>query len=100
MPVMEQRFDLRHRPRRRARRIAVQAVQRLDAKVAVDQHQPLGVADHHHRYLLPDLGDRSDQSPPSLTVVDSEIAVTKLKLMEIDVHADTLPALPKALHLI
>jgi hypothetical protein len=64
------------------REAARQPVQRLDPQVAVDQHQPIGVADHHHRHLLPDLGDRADQPPALLAVVDPQIAVPEVRLRE------------------
>ncbi len=97
--VVNQRFDLGERPRRRGRRVAMKLSQRLDAQVAVDQHEPLGVADHDHGHLLPDLGDRSDQSATLIAVVDPQVAVPELELVQIDVHAGTVPALPKSLHL-
>jgi hypothetical protein len=51
-----QRLDLTDRPRRRDRRVALQPVQRLDPQVAVDQHQPIGVADVSVRSNAPIAG--------------------------------------------
>jgi hypothetical protein len=78
----------------------MQPAQRLDPQVAVDQHQPIGVADHDHRHLLPDLGHRSDQPPALLAVVDPQIAVPELELVQVHLHAVTLPALRRHLHLV
>src|SRR4051794_22996374 len=97
MAMVHQRFDLRDRPRRRDRRVAMKSMQCFDPQVAVDQHKPIGVVDHHHRYLLPDLGDRADQLPAPLAVVDPQIAMSELELVQIHVHAVTLPALARDL---
>lgn len=97
---VHQRLDLRDRPRRRDRGVTMESTQRLDPQVAVDQHQPIGVADHHDRYLLPDLGHRSDQPPALLTVVNPQIAVPKLELVQVHLHAVTLPRLRRHLHLV
>ena len=78
----------------------MQPSQRLDPQVAVDQHQPIGLADHHHRHRLADLGHRSDQPPPLIVVVDPQIAVPELELMQVHLHAVTLPALRRHLHLV
>jgi hypothetical protein len=74
--------------------------QRFDAQVAVDQHEPLGVADHDHGHLLPDLRDRADQPASLIAVVDPQVAVPELELVQIDDHAATVPVLPKSLHLV
>jgi len=65
----------------------MQPAQRLDPQVAVDQHESLGVTDHHHRHLLPDLGHRADQPPSSFAVVDPQIAVPELELVQVHLHA-------------
>lgn len=92
--MMEQRLDLGERPRRRNHRVTAEPLQRLDAQVAVDQHEPVRVVDHDHRHLLPDLSDRADQPPPLLGIVDPKIAMTELELVEVDVHAPTLNPRP------
>jgi hypothetical protein len=55
--VVKQRLDLGQRPRRRHGRVGMQPTQGFDAQVAIDQHEPLGAANHDRRHLLPDLGD-------------------------------------------
>ena len=70
----------------------MQPAQRLDPQVAVDQRQPIGVADHDHRHLLPDLGHRSDQPPALLAVVDPQIAVPELELVQVQVVLHRLVA--------
>jgi len=78
----------------------MEPMQRFDPQVAVDQHEPIGVVDHHHRHLLPDLGDRADQSSALLAVVDPQIAMSELELVQVHFHAVTLPSLASDLHLV
>ncbi len=85
-----QRLELADRPRRCERGVAMEPTQRLDAQVSVDQHEPIGVADHYHRHLLPDLGHRADQPPALLAVVNPQVAVPELELVEIHFHAVNL----------
>lgn len=99
MVVVQQRLRLGHRPRRRERGVATDPSQRLDAQVAVDQHQVLVVVHDHHRHLLPDLGHRRDQPAPTIRVADAQLLVPKLELVQVHLHAVTLPDLPRGLHL-
>jgi hypothetical protein len=85
--VEHQRVDRCDRPCRRERGVAMQPTQRLDSQIAVDQHEPIGVADHHHRHLLPDLGHRAYQPPASFAVVDPQVAVPELELVQVHFHA-------------
>jgi hypothetical protein len=57
---------------------------------AVDQREPVRVADHHHRNLLSDLGDRADEPPALLAVVNPQILVPKLEFVEVHFHAVNL----------
>lgn len=97
--MLQECVGLAHRPRRRRRGVAMQPPQRLDPQVAVDQHQPLALGDHHHRHLLADLGHRRDQPAAPRTVADPQIVVPQLQLVQVDVHLGTLPELPGGLHL-
>jgi hypothetical protein len=53
--------------------------------VAIDQHEPVPLGDHHHRHLLPELGQRAGQSASALCVHDPRVAMTKVE-MQIDLH--------------
>jgi hypothetical protein len=88
--MVHERLDLGQRPCRRHHRVAMQAVQRVDAQVAVDQHVSLVIADDDHRHLLPELGDRADHPPALLAVMDAQIAMPELELVQVHVHAATL----------
>jgi hypothetical protein len=50
----------------------------------------LGVVDHHHRNLLSNLGDRADEPPALLAIVNPQIPVPKLELVEVDFCAVNL----------
>jgi hypothetical protein len=56
-------------------------------EVAVDQHQPIALGDHHHRYLLADLGHRRDQSTAASSVADPQVVVPQPEPVQVDVHA-------------
>ena len=89
--VVNERVELGYRPRRRDRGVAMQSCERVDAQVAVDQHEPIVLGDHHHGHLLPDLGERADQPASTSTVDDPQIAMAQVELVQIDLHPATLP---------
>lgn len=92
--MVQQRLHLGHRPPRCEDRISLQPRERIDAQVAVDQHDPIALGDHDHRHLLTDLRDRADQATAAIGIDDPQIAVAQLEPVQIDLHVASLPALP------
>lgn len=88
--VMDQRVHLGHRPRRCRDRIASELSQRRDAQVAVDEHVARGLGDHDHGHLLALRGQRGQQAAAASRVVDTQVGVTQLELMELQVHAPSV----------
>jgi hypothetical protein len=99
LTVVRQRLDLGGRPCRRDRGVTMQPTQHLNLQEAVDQHEPIGVADHHQRHP-PDLSHRADQPPVLLAIVNTQIAVPGSSLCMSHLHAIKLPAPGRDLHLL
>jgi hypothetical protein len=60
-------------------------------KVAIDEHEALRLDDHDHGDLLPELGQRGDETPTAPLVADSQVGVSQLELMQLQIHELTLP---------
>jgi hypothetical protein len=49
---------------------------------------------------MPELGDRRDQAASAIAATDPQIVLPKLELVQVHLHAVTLPGLAGDLHLV
>jgi hypothetical protein len=76
----------RHLPDDRGDGVAVQPVQTADAFMAVHDQVPRLAGDDHDRHLLPDLGQRGQQSPLASGLPHPQRVVAAIQLMKFQVH--------------
>ena len=88
--MVKKRFGLGHRPCGRGHAVTTEASECVDPQIAVDQHEALALGDHDHRHLLAELSHRRDQTSTTITVANPQVIVSKLELVQVDVHAGTL----------